>query len=319
MLVKNSSIKDLHYKPTVINFMQWDKLVFFISGVLFSIAIMIISICGFHWGLDFTGGTVIELHAKKPVHLDLIRMNLQKVGLMDIQVQNFDNSHDLIAYFPSRGGNQDIQCRNTILNIINHTLHEKTIVKRIEFVGPRVGSELLITGGIAILSALIAIFLYVSVRFTWRLALGTVFALIHDLGITIGFLSLCHIEIDLTILASLLSVVGYSLNDKIVVSDRIRENFRKISVDSSFDITNLSITQTFSRTIITSMITLMMVLILLIFGGIMLHGFSLTMLIGIIIGTISSIYVSSSLALKLGMKKEHMIHKKIDIATEGES
>ncbi|WP_157988784.1 protein translocase subunit SecF [Candidatus Erwinia haradaeae] len=307
----------IHDRCTVINFMKWDKLVLCVSGVLLIISIIIIHTRGFHWGIDFTGGTVIELHSKQPVHLDVIRVNLQQAGLMDIQVQNFDNSHDIIVYSPVKEGNQDIKLRNTIVNIINHSLQENAILKRIEFVGPRVGSELVITGGMSILSALLAIFLYVSVRFTWRLALGTVLALIHDVGITLGFLALGSIEIDLTIIASLLSVIGYSLNDKIVVSDRIRENCRKISVDSAFVITNLSITQTFSRTIITSIITLMMVLILFIFGGAMLHGFSLTMIIGIIVGTISSIYVSSSLALKLGMQTQHMLYQEINTDIEG--
>ncbi|VFP79872.1 protein translocase subunit SecF [Candidatus Erwinia haradaeae] len=313
MFIKTSSMRHIHNKRKVINFMKWDTLVFFCFGILFIIALIIINVRGFHWGLDFTGGTVIEISTQKSVNLDQIRINLQKEGFINLQVQNFDNSRNIIIYFSETEDNKDVKNRDKIIQIINHTLQENTLVKRIEFVGPRVGSELLITGVIALISALIAIFLYITFRFVWRLALGIVLALIYDLGMTIGCLSLYQIEIDLTILASLLSVIGYSLNDKIVVSDRIRENFRKFSSDSAFEITNLSITQTFSRTIITSLITLMMVLILLIFGGTMLHGFSLTMLIGIIIGTISSIYVSSSLALKLGMKKEYITDKKNEI------
>ncbi|HBH69352.1 MAG TPA: protein translocase subunit SecF, partial [Erwinia persicina] len=180
------------------------------------------------------------------------------------------------------------------------------------FVGPSVGSDLAQAGGVALLSALIAILIYIGFRFEWRLALGTVLALAHDVIITAGLLSLFHVEIDLTIIASLMSVIGYSLNDKIVVSDRIRENFRKIRRGSSYDITNVSLTQTLSRTIITSVTTLAMVMILFVFGGALLKGFSLTMLIGITIGTISSIYVSSALALKLGMKREHMLQQKVE-------
>ena len=174
------------------------------------------------------------------------------------------------------------------------------------------GSDLAQAGGMALLVALISILIYVGFRFEWRLALGAVLALAHDVVITLGVLSLFHIEIDLTIVASLMSVIGYSLNDSIVVSDRIRENFRKIRRGTPYEIVNVSLTQTLSRTIMTSATTLVVVLCLYIFGGAMLKGFSLTMLIGVSIGTISSIYVASALALKLGMKREHMLQQKVE-------
>ena len=174
------------------------------------------------------------------------------------------------------------------------------------------GAELAQTGAMALIAALICILIYVAMRFEWRLALGAVIALAHDVIITLGVLSLFHIEIDLTIVASLMSVIGYSLNDSIVVSDRIRENFRKIRRGTSYEIMNVSLTQTLSRTIMTSATTLLVVLMLYIFGGAMLKGFSLVMLIGVSIGTISSIYVASALALKLGMKREHLIVQKVE-------
>ncbi|MDI5423090.1 protein translocase subunit SecF, partial [Salmonella enterica subsp. enterica serovar Kentucky] len=185
-------------------------------------------------------------------------------------------------------------------------------VKRIEFVGPSVGADLAQTGAMALLVALISILVYVGFRFEWRLAAGVVIALAHDVIITLGILSLFHIEIDLTIVASLMSVIGYSLNDSIVVSDRIRENFRKIRRGTPYEIFNVSLTQTLHRTLITSGTTLVVILMLYLFGGPVLEGFSLTMLIGVSIGTASSIYVASALALKLGMKREHMLQQKVE-------
>ncbi|WP_083595517.1 protein translocase subunit SecF [Candidatus Erwinia haradaeae] len=308
--------KDMDYRENVIQFMSWNKIAFSVSGFLLILAVIMISTRDFYWGLDFTGGTVIEVSLDKPANLDRIRSRFKQDGFTAIQVQNCGSSHDLIIRVPLQEKYHDTAVRSQIINSIQSFTQEKVIVKRIEFVGPRVDSELLIIGGAALLSALIAIFLYITFRFEWRLASGTVLALMHDLILTIGALSLFQIEIDLTIIASLLSVIGYSLNDKIVVSDRIRENCRKRSYSSSYYITNLSITQTFSRTIITSIITLMMVLVLFIFGGTMLRGFSLTMLIGIVIGTVSSIYTSSALALQLGMQLSHFTHNKEGKATE---
>ncbi|VFP88057.1 protein translocase subunit SecF [Candidatus Erwinia haradaeae] len=317
MFEKNDNT-DINYRENVVQFMNWKTTAFSVSALLLMLSLIIISMRGFYWGLDFTGGTIIEVVLQKQANLDHMRSKLKELGFTKIQVQNFGSSHDYIIHIPLQKKYLNTDLGGQILRSIQHAIPEKINVKRIEYVGPRVGSELLIIGGIALLSALIAIFLYITIRFAWRLALGIVLALIHDLIITIGALSLFQIEIDFTIIASLLSVIGYSLNDKIVVSDRIRENCRKIStIASSFVcIINLSITQTFRRTIITSIITLMMVLILFIFGGSMLRGFSLTMLIGIIIGTISSIYTSSSLALQLGIQRDHLISNREDKVTE---
>ncbi|VFP86308.1 protein translocase subunit SecF [Candidatus Erwinia haradaeae] len=317
MLEQNGS-KDINYRKNIVQFMHWKTIAFSISAFLLMLALIIISVRGFYWGLDFTGGAVIEVFLQKPDNLDHIRSRLKEVGFTKIQIQNFGSSHDFIIHIPLQEKHPNTDSGGQILKSIQDIVQEKIIVKRIECVGPRVGSELLIIGGVALLSALIAIFLYIAIRFEWRLALGTVLALTHDIIITIGALSLFQIEIDFTIIASLLSVIGYSLNDKIVVSDRIRENCRKISTTtfSSSYIINLSITQTVQRTIITSIITLMMVFILFVFGGAMLRGFSLTMFIGIIVGTISSIYTSSALALQLGMQRDHLIGNRKDQVIE---
>ncbi|PIJ52253.1 protein-export membrane protein SecF [Erwinia sp. OLTSP20] len=311
-MAREYNIEQLNHGRKVVDFMRWDTLAFIISALLIVASIAIIGVRGFNWGLDFTGGTVIEINLEKPTNLDSLRSALQTAGFVEPQVQNFGSSRDvMVRMAPDKGpGGQELG--NKVVTVINQASQQHATVKRIEFVGPSVGSDLAQAGAMALLSALGAILLYIGFRFEWRLALGTVLALIHDVIITVGLLSLFHIEIDLTIIASLMSVIGYSLNDKIVVSDRIRENFRRIRRGSSYDITNVSLTQTLSRTIITSATTLAMVLILFIFGGALLKGFSLTMLIGVTVGTISSIYVSSALALKLGMKREHMMTQKVE-------
>ena len=268
---------------------------------------------GFNWGLDFTGGTVIEITLEKPAEIDVMRDALQKAGFEEPMLQNFGSSHDIMVRMPPAEGETGGQVLGSqVLKVINESTNQNAAVKRIEFVGPSVGADLAQTGAMALMAALLSILVYVGFRFEWRLAAGVVIALAHDVIITLGILSLFHIEIDLTIVASLMSVIGYSLNDSIVVSDRIRENFRKIRRGTPYEIFNVSLTQTLHRTLITSGTTLMVILMLYLFGGPVLEGFSLTMLIGVSIGTASSIYVASALALKLGMKREHMLQQKVE-------
>ncbi|EBS5740397.1 protein translocase subunit SecF, partial [Salmonella enterica subsp. enterica serovar Eastbourne] len=190
-----------------------------------------------------------------------------QAGFKDPLIQNFGSSRDIMVRLPPAEGTAGQELGKTVINVINKNIDESAVVKRIEFVGPSVGAELAQTGAMALIAALICILIYVAMRFEWRLALGAVIALAHDVIITLGVLSLFHIEIDLTIVASLMSVIGYSLNDSIVVSDRIRENFRKIRRGTSYEIMNVSLTQTLSRTIMTSATTLLVVLMLYIFGG----------------------------------------------------
>ncbi|KAB8310049.1 protein translocase subunit SecF [Erwinia endophytica] len=311
-MAQDYSVEQLNYGRKVYDFMRWDKLAFTLSGLLLIASFVIMGMKGFNWGLDFTGGTVIEITLEKPADLDTLRGVLQHSGFTDPQVQNFGSSRDVLVRLSPHEGNAGQELGNKVVATINQASQQNATVKRIEFVGPSVGSDLAQTGGMALLVALIAILIYVGFRFEWRLALGAVLALAHDVIITMGILSLFHIEIDLTIIASLMSVIGYSLNDSIVVSDRIRENFRKIRRGTPYEIFNVSLTQTLSRTIMTSATTLVVVLMLFIFGGALLKGFSLTMLIGVSIGTVSSIYVASALALKLGMKREHLLQQKVE-------
>lgn len=323
-MAQNYTVEQLNYGRKVYDFMRWDSIAFGVSLLLLFAAILVISTRGFNWGLDFTGGTVIEVNLEHLANLDKMRDSIQQAGFSTPVIQNFGSTLDVMirlaptlpaataisTTMPTSGANQEIG--NKIITMINESIDKNATVKRIEFVGPSVGIELVKAGAMALLIALLSILIYVGFRFEWRLALGAVIALGHDVAITLGILSLCDIEIDLTIVASLMSVIGYSLNDSIVVSDRIRENFRKISRGTSYEIINISLTQTLSRTIMTSATTLVVVLMLYIFGGTMLQGFSLTMLIGVSIGTVSSIYVASALALRLGVKREHMLQQKIE-------
>ncbi|PKE32989.1 protein translocase subunit SecF [Rahnella sp. AA] len=312
-MAQEYTVEQLNHGRKVYDFMRWDYWAFGISGFLLILSIAIIGVKGFNWGLDFTGGTVIEISLEKPADLDAMRAALQKAGFADPLVQNFGSSRDIMVRMPPTQGETGGQVLGTkVLSVINETTSQNAQVKRIEFVGPSVGADLAQNGAMALLVALIAILIYVGFRFEWRLAAGVVIALAHDVVITMGVLSLFHIEVDLTIVASLMSVIGYSLNDSIVVSDRIRENFRKIRRGTPYEIFNVSLTQTLHRTLITSGTTLVVILMLYLFGGALLSGFSLTMLIGVSIGTASSIYVASALALKLGMKREHMLQQKVE-------
>lgn len=311
-MTNNCSIEQFNHNRKVYDFIRWNVLAFSISFVMIVISIATMFIYGFNLGLDFTGGTVAEIHLEQPVNLIVIKNALKKSGFQAPIIQFFGNSHDVIVRMTPHNGNTGHTLANEVIMIIHRSLDNHALLKRVEFIGPSVGSDLLQKGSSALLLALICILAYVAFRFEWRLALGTVMALIHDIIITLGILSMLYIEIDLTILASLMSVIGYSLNDSIVVSDRVRENFYKIENITTYDVMNISLTQTLSRTLLTSGTTLLVVLMLYIFGGPMLHGFSLTMLIGVSVGTISSIYVASALAFKLGVKREHMLIPKAE-------
>ncbi|AIR61004.1 MULTISPECIES: protein translocase subunit SecF [Enterobacteriaceae] len=312
-MAQEYTVEQLNHGRKVYDFMRWDNWAFGISGILLILSVAIIGVKGFNWGLDFTGGTVIEIGLEKPAELDTMRAALQKAGFEEPLVQNFGSSRDIMVRMPPAKGETGGQVLGSkVVSVINEATSQNAAVKRIEFVGPSVGADLAQNGAMALLVALLSILVYVGFRFEWRLAAGVVIKLAHDVVITMGVLSLFHIEIDLTIVASLMSVIGYSLNDSIVVSDRIRENFRKIRRGTPYEIFNVSLTQTLQRTLITSGTTLVVILMLYLFGGALLKGFSLTMLIGVTIGTVSSIYVASALALKLGMKREHMLQQKVE-------
>ncbi len=309
-------MRELLNANKVVDFMRWSKFAFIFSLIMIMGSIATISTKGLNWGLDFTGGTLIEVSFKEPANLPLIRESLEKAGFGDAVVQNFGTARDVMVRLQPREGVKGEVLGNQILDALKDGTAQSVEMRRIEFVGPNVGDELAEDGGMAILIALLCILLYVSLRFEWRLAAGAVLSLAHDIIITVGIFSVLQVEVDLTIVAALLTVVGYSLNDTIVVFDRIRENFRKMRKGSPAEIMNCSISQTLSRTLITSGTTLFVVIALFAQGGSMIHGFALALLIGITIGTYSSIYVASALALKLGITREHLMPTPVE--KEGE-
>ncbi|MGC9422762.1 MULTISPECIES: protein translocase subunit SecF [unclassified Vibrio] len=295
-----------------IDFMRWSKLTFLLSLLMVGASIFTLATKGLNWGLDFTGGTLIEVGFEQPAHLDQIRDALEAKGFGDATVQNFGSARDVMVRLRPREGIAGETLGNQILSAIEEGTGEHVDMRRIEFVGPNVGDELAEAGGLAILASLICILLYVSMRFEWRLASGAVLSLAHDVMITLGIFSFLQIEIDLTIVAALLTVVGYSLNDTIVVFDRIRENFRKLRKGEPVEVINNSITQTLSRTLITSGTTLFVVIALFVQGGANIHGFATALLLGITVGTYSSIYVASALSLKLGITREHLLPQQVE-------
>lgn len=296
----------------MIDFMSRSKYAFVLSSLMIIASIAVISIKGLNWGLDFTGGTLIEVGFNQAANLDEVRSSLQAKGFDDATVQNFGSAREVMVRLRPRDNVKGEELGNQIIGAIKEGTGQDVQMRRIEFVGPNVGGELAENGGLAIIVSLICILIYVSARFEWRLAAGAVMSLAHDVIITIGVFSFMQIEVDLTIVAALLTVVGYSLNDTIVVFDRIRENFRKLRKGEPAEIMNTSITQTLSRTLITSGTTLFVVIALFVEGGAMIHGFATALLLGITVGTYSSIYVASALALKLGINKEHLMPVKVE-------
>lgn len=276
------------------------------SAILIIGSITSLAVNQLNWGLDFTGGTLIEVGYQQPAKLDNIRHQLEQSDFSDAIVQNFGSSTDVMIRLAPREGVKAVEIGDKVLATLRAE-GEQVDMRRIEFVGPNVGEELTEQGGLAMLVALICILIYVAMRFEWRFALGSVLALAHDVIITLGLFSLLQLEFDLTVMAAVLAVIGYSLNDTIVVSDRIRENFRKIRKGEPEEIINISLTQTLSRTVITSITTILVLLALFFKGGALIHGFATALLFGVIIGTYSSIYVASFFALMLGVSREDLI------------
>lgn len=275
--------------------------VFLIIGSLTSLAINQLN-----WGLDFTGGTQIEVGYENGADLVQIRKLLEASEFKDAVVQNFGSSRDVLIRLASREGVKPSELGDAALKILKEA-DSTAEMRGSSYVSSSVGDELTEQGGLAMLVALICILIYVALRFEWRFAVGSVAALTHDVIVTLGLFSILGLEFDLTVLAAVLAVIGYSLNDTIVVCDRIRENFRKIRKGEPEDIINISLTQTLNRTIITSLTTILVLLSLFFLGGATIHGFATALLFGVVIGTYSSIYVSSLVALTLGISKEDLM------------
>lgn len=295
------------FRDTKIDFLGQRKVAMVLSIIMFTVSIGALAIRGLNLGIDFTGGTVLELAYSQAADLNQVRGTLAKEGFNDAVVQQIGTARDVLIRVSPKAGKSSAAVSNEIHDALQKAAGKPVELRRVEFVGPQVGNELVEDGGLAMLIALIGILIYVAIRFEWRLATGAIVATIHDPVLIFGMFALFHWEFDLTVLAAILAVIGYSLNDTIVVYDRIRENFRKMRKGTPVEIVNLSINQTLSRTILTSSTTMLVVLALYFFGGEMIHGFSVALILGILVGTYSSIYVASASALALGVNKQNLM------------
>lgn len=284
-------------------FMKYRKIAGIASIILFTVSVLSLSFRGLSLGLDFSGGTLVEVAYEKPVELELIRNTLNANGYEDSQVVNFGTNLDVLIKVADQNGNSSVG--EAVYSLLNENGLQGEL-KRVEFVGPQIGSELRDQGGLGMLVALFMILIYVAFRFQYKFALGAVTALGHDVVIILGLFSIFAWDFDLTVLAALLAVIGYSLNDTIVVSDRIRENFRIQRELEPREMIDLSLNQTLGRTVVTSLTTLLVLFALFIFGGEMIKGFSLALILGVLVGTYSSIYVVANMLMSLTLIQEDL-------------
>ncbi|MDX5333176.1 MAG: protein translocase subunit SecF [Gammaproteobacteria bacterium] len=293
---------------TQIDFLGKGRLAVTLSLVFIVISIGSLFVNGLNLGIDFTGGTSIEVRFAEPADLGEVRAALNENGFDKAVVQNVDTARDVLIRIAPRPDEDSAELSNAVLELMRSVSHADVEMRSVDFVGPQVGEELRDRGGIAILVALAGILLYVWVRFIhWGFSVGSVLALVHDVIITVGVFSITGISFDLTVLAAILAVIGYSLNDTIVVFDRVRENFRLMRKAEPRDVINNSINQMLTRTLITSGTTVLVLVALLIFGGDNIFGFALALVIGIVVGTYSSIYVASYALILLGVTKQDLM------------
>ncbi len=297
----------LFKNPTTFDFMSKRTMAVGFSVILLFVAIGSMATRGLNFGLDFTGGTLIEMKYSHAVDLSIVRSTLETSGFPEAVVQHFGTASDIMVRIAPRENQSNADISTTVMAALRGADEGKVEMRRVEFVGPQVGDELAEDGALAMIYALICILIYVGFRFEYRFAIGAVMALIHDVLLTVGAFALFQLEFDLTVLAAVLAVIGYSLNDTIVVFDRIRENFRKMRKGTSRDVVNASLNQTLARTMMTSITTLLVLIALFIFGGELIHGFATALIFGVVIGTYSSIYVASSSALMLGISKDDLM------------
>jgi preprotein translocase subunit SecF len=277
-----------------------------ISSVLILTSVLCFVFRGMNFGIDFTGGTLVEVEYQKPVELDQIREVLRNSEFRGAVVQYYGTAQDVLIRLPPREDLNSAAISNRIIELLGGG-ENKMEMRRVEFVGAQVGDELAEDGGLAMLYALLGILVYVWLRFQIQFSVGAIVAVVHDVIVTVGFFSATGMEFDLTVLAAVLAVIGYSLNDTIVVFDRVRENFRRMRSATSVEVFNGSINQTLSRTIMTSAATLLVVVALFFWGGEIIHGFAVALMVGIIVGTFSSIYVASPIAIAMGITKKDLM------------
>jgi len=299
---------------TKIDFLGKRNIALSFSALLILISIFSLYSRGLNLGVDFTGGYLIEAGYTQPVELDPVRNALSKSNYSDALVQHFGTSKDILVRIAPREGVNSASISDDVLSVLKNVSADTVEMRRIEFVGPQVGEELREQGGLALLIALFGILIYVGLRFQMKSAFGAILALVHDVVITVGVFSVTQIQFDLSVLAAILAVIGYSLNDTVVVLDRIRETFRMQRKGSASEILNLSINSTLSRTIMTSVTTLIVLSALFFLGGEVIHGFAFALIVGVFIGTYSSIYVASNSLMMMGVSKIDFLEEAKEVA-----
>jgi len=294
---------------TQIDFMAQRRWAAILSIILFALSLISLAVNGLNWGLDFTGGTQIHMTFPQEVDLNQVRTTLEKGGFKEATVISYGTSKDvLVSLAPVKESSvAESSAQDNAITTRLATLLPDAKIQQIDIIGPQVGQELATKGALAIVIALLGTMIYIALRFDFRFSIGSTVALIHDPVLILGIFSFWHLEFNLIVLAAVLTVIGYSLNDTIVIFDRIRENFRKLRKSTPLEVVNQATNQTLSRTIMTSVLTLMVVLALYFLGGSMLHGFALALIIGIVVGTYSSIYVAGSLSLMLGVNRQSLL------------
>jgi preprotein translocase subunit SecF len=290
-----------------IDFMRLRKPAMVLSAAIMLLSLISLFTLKLNVGIDFTGGSIIEVGYQQAVELEPIRNALESEGFGDAIVQHFGSASEVLIRLVPDVDKDKAELSSEIIALLQAANDADIDVRRVDFVGPQVGEELTEDGGLAVLYALIAILIYVAFRFEYRFSLGAVAALVHDVLITLGIFSVLQLDFDLSVLAAILAVIGYSLNDTIVVFDRVRENFRKIRKRTSLEIVNTSVNQTISRTLMTSFTTLLVLSSLFFLGGEVIHAFALALIIGVLVGTYSSIYVATTTALALGISRSDML------------
>ena len=287
-------------QDTKIQFLKYKKITLFISLIFCLVSFLSIFVNGLNFGIDFKGGSLIEVRSEESINISSVRSRLSLLNLGEVQIQNFGSEKNILVRVEASSSDNN----SSILSIITNELRSFGEIQRTELVGPKISSELIQKGILAIISAVGLMLFYIWIRFEWQFSLGAVLALIHDVIITIGIFSFFQIEFNLSIIAALLTIIGYSMNDTVVVYDRIRENLRKYKKQDLYNLINSSINQTLSRTVLTSFTTLLALFSLYIFGGQVIKGFTLAMIIGVFIGTYSSTFIASQLLHILGVKRD---------------
>jgi len=307
MELKFKTEKINNMKTTNINFIGNRNIAMIFSGILMVLSIISLSTRGLQMGIDFTGGTLIEVGYQKAADLTVLRNTLDAEGFNDATVQNFGTAKDVLIRLKPHEGVSSADLSSKVLEAINKTTAEPASVRRVEFVGPQVGDDLAEDGFLALLYSTLGILIYIAWRFEWKFSAGAVIATLHDVVVTLGLFSALGLEFDLTVLAAVLALIGYSLNDTIVVYDRIRENFRLFRNMSTEEIMNISVNVTLSRTIMTSLTVILVLVSLFFLGGEIIHNFSIVLLFGVFFGTYSSIFIASPMALILGISPEDLM------------